>query len=788
METYFQGEWGSLTKRHFNITPRLGLSRWTISCLALFIMPAAAQQKHLQDSLMEQATNAFSMVSEHPDSAMRLANDAYSYGKKTDNRELMANASNTIGWVYLHKGHLDSAIAALERSKTFYSSLESQENVIKVNMNLAEVHNRQKQYATAIERLQEADSLSNQLKNIPLQTAVKQLLGIVNREAGDQKKAMDYFKQALHGFELQKDYLRYTSTLISMSMLYRNMKQPDSSFAALQKGLQMADQHDLEPYYVAMLHENLAETHFETKQFGDALKHFLRAHTIFTAINHPFGVAYEASYIGKTYTELKQYSLAETYLLQAYRLNDSLQFASHKQDAALNLAELYRQTGQWQKAYDFLQVSARLKDSLDLADQLKTTTEIKEKYETEKKESQINLLHEKNRRTIWLFVASILGVTLIGLLFWLRSYRRRVMEERILNYFATSLYNQNTVEDVFWDIAKNCISRLNFEDCVIYGYDSQRKMMVQKAAYGPKNPSGHVIANLIEIPLGEGIVGTVAATLKPEIIADTRKDTRYIVDDEVRLSEITVPILLDGKLLGIIDSEHSEKGFYTKRHLRLLQKIADTCSKKITKYFVEESLRKQIAGDLHDEMGSALTSININSTIALKEYDNAKTTAYLMRIKQNSMQVMESINDIVWSIDPINDTLGKLTARLGIFAGELFDAAGISYEVDVPAELLDIKLDLTQRKELYLIIKEALTNIAKHSKATKAGVSFEHRDNRLIISITDNGVGIDAEDSQTMGGNGLANMALRAERAQFNLQVQSENKCTAIVVGFSLVT
>src|SRR3546814_17302936 len=93
-------------------------------------------------------------------------------------------------------------------------------------------------------------------------------------------------------------------------------------------------------------------------------------------------------------------------------------------------------------------------------------------------------------------------------------------------------------------------------------------MLIQKAAFSPKNPDGYTIAHAIEIPLGSGIVGSVAASLKPEIIADATKDPRYIIDDKKRLSEITVPIMLDGKLLGIIDSEHSKKNFYTRRHLK----------------------------------------------------------------------------------------------------------------------------------------------------------------------------------------------------------------------------
>lgn len=760
---------------HLNIrATKQMLSLLALSCPLLLPHPAAAQpQPEAESMLMEKTTNAFYIASRNADSALQLANSAYETGRKRNRRKLVANASNTIGWAYFHKGRLDSATIMLERSKVLFSSLESHKDVIKVNINLAEVYNRQHQYVAAIERLLEADSLSNHIQNISLRTDVKRLMGVVYRQIGDNVKAVDYFREALNGFEWQKDYFRYSSTLISMSILYRTMKRYDSSFAVLQKGLQTAGQHEPEPYAVAMLHQNLAETYLETKQYAAALKHFLKAYYIFTEINHPSDIAYESSCIGKTYTELKQYAQAEPYLLQSYHLNDSLGYTSYKLDVARNLAEIYRKWGYWEKAYEFLLISTHLKDSIDIEDQVQKTTEIKEKYETVKKEAQIQLLQVMNKQTIWWFLASVLAVALIGLLFWLRSYKRRIMEERILNYFATSLYNQNTVEDVFWDIAKNCISRLGLEDCVIYGYDSNRKMLVQKAAYGPKNPSGHIISNMIEIPLGEGIVGAVAATQQPEIVTDTRRDPRYIVDDASRCSEITVPIVLEGKLLGIIDSEHSKRKFYTRRHLRLLQKIADTCSKKLTKYFVEESLRRQIAGDLHDDIGSTLSSVNIISKLAVEKDVPAE---YLVRqmhsINDNTRKMMDSLGDMVWAINPVNDNTDSLIAKMKEWGGEICEYADVSFRFEVDAGIVSIPINAGKRKNIFLIFKEAVNNALKYSGCT--GITAGIRDagkRQLLLFVHDDGKGFD--EMVVKKGNGLNNMKERALMAGGDILVDS---------------
>ena len=162
----------------------------------------------------------------------------------------------------------------------------------------------------------------------------------------------------------------------------------------------------------------------------------------------------------------------------------------------------------------------------------------------------------------------------------------------MVDYFANSGYEHSSVNDVLWDIARNCISRLDFEDCVIYLLDEERKVLLQQAAYGPKNPKEFEIANPIEIPLGKGIVGHVALTGKTSIINDTTKDERYIVDDEPRLSEITVPIVHEGKVIAVIDSENRQKNFFTRQHLKALKTIASLCSAKISRAMALDAMKK----------------------------------------------------------------------------------------------------------------------------------------------------------------------------------------------------
>ena len=386
----------------------------------------------------------------------------------------------------------------------------------------------------------------------------------------------------------------------------------------------------------------------------------------------------------------------------------------------------------------------------------------------------------------WWFMMLLVLTTAYCFYRWTVFLRRKIKAQKILNYFATSLYGQNTVEDIFWDVARNCISQLKFADCVVYLYDHKREVLVQKAAYGPKNPEKYEIINAIEIPVGKGIVGTVAQTGKAEIIRNTSKDSRYIVDDERRYSEIAVPIFVDGKIFGVIDSEHPRKNFYRKYHLRILKDIAIVCSAKVSKYIIEERLRTKISRDLHDEIGSALTSINVLSKVALsKAGDNPEMTGYLSRIKDSTFNTMESMSDIVWAINPKNDKLDAIMSRMKEFVAGICEGQGIDLEFIWPAGLENISIDLAKRKNMFLIFKEAVNNAVKYSGCSLLQIKFERSGDVLMMTIKDNGKGFDTASAYR--GNGLHNMRERAIECNGVLHIRSSlQQGTSIILEMNV--
>ncbi len=204
-------------------------------------------------------------------------------------------------------------------------------------------------------------------------------------------------------------------------------------------------------------------------------------------------------------------------------------------------------------------------------------------------------------------------------------------------------------------------------------------------------------------------------------------------------------------------------------------------------------LRNSIARDLHDEIGSTLSSISLSSAILLRLpgglSDDSK--ALLARIGDQAQTTMEAMSDIVWTINTKNDALGKVVERLFSFAAEILEPLGTRIALDAEEHLKSIRLDMNQRKNLYLFCKEALNNIAKHSGATTAELRFSKSGHKLSVHIVDNGSGFDTtagdEVTASLGGNGLGNLRQRAKELGGEVTISSaRGKGTSIMLEFEM--
>ena len=187
-----------------------------------------------------------------------------------------------------------------------------------------------------------------------------------------------------------------------------------------------------------------------------------------------------------------------------------------------------------------------------------------------------------------------------------------------------------------------------------------------------------------------------------------------------------------------------------------------------------ELVRSEISKNLHDEVGSNLTNISLSSLLAQKQLQNKDAlTKLLQRIYEDSQTVSEAMREIVWSINPKIDTLGEALPRMLRYASDLLEANSIELHAEIAPEAEQLKLNMKERHDVYLIFKEAINNIAKHSNAKNTQVKIYLVNNKFAMKINDDGKGFDVNASFI--NNGLKNMKERAQLHKWNLQLQSQN-------------
>jgi signal transduction histidine kinase len=194
---------------------------------------------------------------------------------------------------------------------------------------------------------------------------------------------------------------------------------------------------------------------------------------------------------------------------------------------------------------------------------------------------------------------------------------------------------------------------------------------------------------------------------------------------------------------------------------------------RINRLLAVEQVRNRVARDLHDDMGSTLSTINILSSMAKAKLntDAIKTGEYINKISDNSQRMMEAMDDIVWAIKPVNDNMQKVTGRMREFATSVLEAKDIELDFRVDKEVYDVKTDMEARRDVFLIFKEAVNNAVKYSRCDKVWVHISAQHGRLMLLVKDNGIGFDVK--QADAGNGLGNMRKRADTLNAQLQVQS---------------
>ncbi len=204
----------------------------------------------------------------------------------------------------------------------------------------------------------------------------------------------------------------------------------------------------------------------------------------------------------------------------------------------------------------------------------------------------------------------------------------------------------------------------------------------------------------------------------------------------------------------------------------------------------QKTERLRLSRDLHDDIGSTLSSMGMYSKIAIDKLQSQNShEAFEVLDKMNNLshKMSDQMNDLVWNINPDNDSLQQAADRMKLIAARVLEPQGITYEFNTAGMKDDVQLSIEQRKNLLLVFKEAVNNIIKYARCSQVNIALAYSNKQVLLTLNDDGIGFDLNQdlSGKAGGNGIKNMQARMEQLGGKFTIMSATgKGTSITASF----
>jgi signal transduction histidine kinase/tetratricopeptide (TPR) repeat protein len=438
-------------------------------------------------------------------------------------------------------------------------------------------------------------------------------------------------------------------------------------------------------------------------------------------------------FLAKTEYEIGMYDSALDHLAYVMDLANQLQFAADLMDASLLASQCYEKKGKTDSAYYYFSVYDHIKDSILTFRKEKAVMELTAKYETEKKEQQIKLLQGKNE---------------------LSAYQLRLKSGEIEKQ---NLLDAKKSQQLIVLSQQNEISRLEAGQKNLALQNQGREMLKKQSE--------------LELVSKESQLQTAVATKENQ-----QKKFAYVA---------VLAVLVFGALIFYRYRQSHKLGKQLALSLVSLREAQDQLV-KTEKEKEAENVRVRISRDIHDEVGATLSGVALFSEIAKQKMEQNRpddAQVYLNHISVNSKEMVEKMSDIVWAINPDNDSFERIITKLQSYAFNLCAGKGISLHLDIDGEIQNDYPVMQVKRNLYLFMKEAINNAVKYSDGKNIFLSLRRQADTITAEIRDDGKGFDTGLSNM--GNGLKNMKDRADSLDAKFTIDSgEGKGTCVRLQF----
>jgi len=557
------------------------------------------------------------------------------------------------------------------------------------------------------------------------------LLQIIAQNPGNKKAAINYANSA--------------------GLFYKNQGKVKEALPYLLDALLLLENGDKTARAGQLL--NVGNAYYNLGELKNAADYLLQGLRLFEEVKNKRGQSFCLNSLGNVYMDLKQYTIAEKYLLQSEKLKQELGDKRGIINSWMNIGIVYQQTNKAELSMHYFNKALVRARELNLViEQVRALFNIGSLLKQTK----------KNDASAQTFSEALILARQVGdssIVSRIKSYLIALQNDKQLE----TKEEQTLLQNIKISSEAGAIDNIAEAHLMLADWYAT-KGQFEKAYENFKQ--GQLLTDSIK----SNEIILQLKKLEEDYIADKKEKEIVLLKKDQELQalalsrERTHVILIAIALFSVIVISILLVNRY---------RIMNRAKREIEL----QRVRNHIARDLHDDLGSTLSSINIMSQLALQETTRlsngqGNTSTHLKKIATHSASMMEKMSDIVWSINPKNDSLEQVVIKMKEFAAEILEPKNLDYSFHIEDSIYAMKLDAEKRKNIFLIFKEAVNNAAKYSEGSKLTVTLSVQHQQLHLSVRDNGKGFHPGLSTT--GNGLKNMEERAVAMQGTMTQFSE--------------
>lgn len=705
------------------------------------------------------------------DISLREQNEALKLYKEMNDSLGVAAMKTSLAEYYRESSEFETAIRLYNEAIEIYNVIGRTDKLYSPYEGLGSLYHQMADYKNAQQYILKALNISETILHDKLRSAhSKAILGYISKSLRDERKALDYFLDALPAFEAEgalywvsalklliaQTYLNYGDTTetplkylfetLEINRLQENYSMRSSVLLTIGEYLYTIDDSTFNHFKKSDYYKKLGFD--EVDQYSLALA--CLNESIF--YNNKTGQYFLNGAIFVVMAEienhLKNFGQALNYVRNAIIVADSTKELLTRKVALKTMSEIYEAMGRYDSAYYYYKEYISQRDSIDNIDIKNQLARKDAEYEFSIKEK--DLLHQKELSDV---AAASANTELQRQLLLARTHEQEILlKDRALEIGQKEKEMQHLA--YLKKMAELDVVKLEKQD-------KDKQLSLTKQSFALQN----LKLSKRELERNLLIVGVALSLLSIFLIFRNYRNQRKA---NLKQQELNALISETNQELNVKNTELAS----TLDNLRTTQaQLVETEKQK-----ENEVIRRRISQDIHDDISSGLTRIAWLSELAKEKAargEQQEAGNALEKILASSRETVERLGEIIWAINPDRDNLEGFFAYLRTYIVRYFEDTPFKLDLDFPEKKPDLKFNPDLKRTLFLVVKEALHNVAKHSHAEHISVAFHCPDHKYHLTISDDGKGFDVPSTQ-LKGNGLKNMQKRMESVGGKIEIESQ--------------